>query len=111
VTAKLSEAPAVYCPKEKKNVPIWYCTGSFVQARPTCPNLIEATIERGKKASVKCKLTMKNSYPALFIVKLDIIKAILENPEWSDRWNKANTIMEMQEVAVAYCRAHNIPVI
>jgi hypothetical protein len=50
------DAPKVYCPQEKKDVPIWWCTGSFVQAKPTCPNLIEATIENGTKATVKCKL-------------------------------------------------------
>ena len=26
----------VYCPKEKKKVPVWYCTGSFTQNRKKC---------------------------------------------------------------------------
>lgn len=56
----MSEAPTVYCPKEKKDVPIWWCIGSFVQAKPTCPNCIEATVEGGKHATVKCKLEGEN---------------------------------------------------
>lgn len=32
----VDEAPKVYCPKDKKKVPIWYCLGSFMQQRKTC---------------------------------------------------------------------------
>jgi len=47
----------VLCPKEKKKVPIWYCTGSFVQHRVICSDLIEAMVYKGgKRAKVKCKL-------------------------------------------------------
>lgn len=47
----------VYCPKEKKDVPVWYCTGSFWQGREPCPELIEATIKGPeRKAERKCEL-------------------------------------------------------
>jgi len=45
----------VYCPKDKHDVPIWFCQGSFVQARKPCPHLIEMTVYGSKgKAEVKC---------------------------------------------------------
>jgi len=51
----LSEVPTVYCPKEKKNVPIWVCLGSFMQQKETCSHLIEAKVSLAKKqARVKC---------------------------------------------------------
>ena len=50
----MSKAPTVFCPKEKKDVPIWYCLGSFTQKRKGCPHCIEATVHYGKKAEVKC---------------------------------------------------------
>lgn len=53
----MSEAPVVYCPKEKKEVPIWYCLGSLTQGRSKCPNLIRATVNGMKSAEVECKLT------------------------------------------------------
>lgn len=40
----MGEAPLVYCPKEGKKVPVWYCLGSFTQKRGKCPHLIRATI-------------------------------------------------------------------
>jgi len=50
------EAPKVYCPKEKREVPIWWCLGSFVQQRYPCPELLEATVDFPKDyAVVKCK--------------------------------------------------------
>ncbi|GAG98486.1 unnamed protein product [marine sediment metagenome] len=50
------EAPEVYCPKEKRKVPIWYCLGSFMQQRPMCPELLEATVKIAEGyAEVKCK--------------------------------------------------------
>jgi len=50
------EAPTVYCPKEGKKVPVWYCLGSFIQKREPCPYLIEATVDvRRNYAKVKCK--------------------------------------------------------
>ncbi len=52
----MTEAPKVYCPNEDKEVPIWYCLGSFMQQRPVCPELLEATIKFDEKyAKVKCK--------------------------------------------------------
>lgn len=50
------EAPKVYCPKEGKEVSVWYCLGSFVQQRMTCPELLEATVKVAENyAEVKCK--------------------------------------------------------
>ncbi len=51
----MSEAPKVFCPKEKKKVPIWYCLGSFMQQRERCEHLIEAKVNFAKnEAKVKC---------------------------------------------------------
>ena len=49
----MSEAPKVFCPKEGKKVPIWYCLGSFIQQREQCEHLIEAEV-KAKEAKVKC---------------------------------------------------------
>ena len=50
------EAPKVYCPKEKRKVPIWWCLGSFMQQRPACPELLGATVKIAEGyAEVKCK--------------------------------------------------------
>ena len=52
----MAEAPEVYCPKERKKVPIWWCLGSFMQQRPMCPELLEATVKITEDyAEVKCK--------------------------------------------------------
>lgn len=48
--------PDVYCPKEKKRVPIWWCLGSLVQGRETCPELVEARVNFPEnRAEVRCK--------------------------------------------------------
>ena len=53
------EAPKVYCPKEKREVPIWWCLGSFTQRRALCPELLEATVRIAEDyAEVKCKAQM-----------------------------------------------------
>ena len=50
------KVPEVYCPKEKRDVPIWWCLGSFVQQRYPCPELLEATVKIAEDyAEVKCK--------------------------------------------------------
>jgi len=50
------EAPKVYCPKEDREVPIWWCLGSYVQEREPCPELLEATVKIAEDyAKVKCK--------------------------------------------------------
>ena len=50
------EVPKVYCPKENREVPIWFCLGSFMQQRPVCPELLEATVKFAEDyAEVKCK--------------------------------------------------------
>ena len=52
----MTEAPKVYCPKEKKKVPIWYCLGSYWQRRLPCAELIEATVNLAEdRASVRCR--------------------------------------------------------
>jgi len=52
----MTEAPKVYCPKEDRMVPIWWCLGSFVQQRYPCPELLEANVDFSKDyAEVKCK--------------------------------------------------------
>ena len=49
----MTEAPKVYCPKDKEKVPIWYCIGSFIQGRKPCYELIELKVD-GDNATVKC---------------------------------------------------------
>ena len=50
------EAPEVYCPKEKRKVPIWWCLGSYTQGRDPCPELLEATVKIAENfAEVKCR--------------------------------------------------------
>lgn len=51
----MSEAPVVYCSKEDKEVPIWYCLGSWTQGRKPCPHLIKAVVYGGQRAEVECK--------------------------------------------------------
>lgn len=47
--------PDVYCEKERKRVPIWWCLGSLMQQRNACPSLVEARVNyRTMKAEVKC---------------------------------------------------------
>ena len=52
----MTEVPKVYCPKENRKVPIWWCIGSFMQQRAACPELLEATVRIAEGyAEVKCK--------------------------------------------------------
>ncbi len=52
----MAEFPKVYCPKEDREVPVWYCLGSFVQQKVQCPELLEATVRIAENyAQVKCK--------------------------------------------------------
>ena len=51
----MSEAPTVYCPKEQKEVPIWYCLGSFTHGRVKCSYLVSAVVYGGESAEVECK--------------------------------------------------------
>lgn len=53
------EAPTVYCPKEDREVPIWYCIGSLTQHRETCPYLIKAEVRGGESAKVECGFKKK----------------------------------------------------
>ena len=50
----MGEAPTIFCPKENREVPIWWCLGSFIQGKEPCPELIEATVYRCRKAEVVC---------------------------------------------------------
>ncbi len=47
-------APTVYCPKDDKRVPVWYCLGSMTQGRELCPHLARASVSGGKSAKVDC---------------------------------------------------------
>lgn len=58
----MSEAPKVYCRKDKKKVPIWHCLGSFVQKKEACPNLIKATVIVAEDyAKVECNYKKEES--------------------------------------------------
>lgn len=46
----------IFCPKEEKRVPIWYCLGSYMQRREPCPDLIELTLSKGQVSDHKCKI-------------------------------------------------------
>jgi len=49
------EAPKVYCPLKKIDVPIWWCLGSFVHQRYPCPEM-EVTVKIAEDfAEIKCK--------------------------------------------------------
>jgi len=48
-------APTVYCPKDGRKVPIWYCLGSLTQGRERCPHVVSAVVWGGKSAEVKYK--------------------------------------------------------
>ena len=48
--------PEIYCPVEGEKVPVWYCLGSFMQGRPGCKQLEEATVKIAENfCEVKCK--------------------------------------------------------
>ncbi len=55
----MTEAPKVYCPKEDKKVPVWYCLGSYMQGRMPCYELEELKVD-GDNATVKCNLDKDN---------------------------------------------------
>ena len=58
--AEAPKVPKVYCPKEKREVPIWWCLGSFVQQKYPCPELLKATVNISKDyAEVKCKAQVR----------------------------------------------------
>jgi len=48
-------APTVYCLKDGKKVPIWYCLGSLTQGREPCPYLVRAAVHGAQSAEVVCK--------------------------------------------------------
>jgi hypothetical protein len=49
--------PDVYCPRERRRVPIWWCLGSLVQRKEPCPELIEARVDFPEnRAEVGCKV-------------------------------------------------------
>ena len=51
---KIPPAPTVYCRKDAKRVPIWYCLGSLTQGRERCPHIVSAVIHGGVSAEVEC---------------------------------------------------------
>ncbi len=50
----MTEAPKVFCEKEGKEVPIWWCLGSYWQGRAKCPHNVGASIYYGKSAETYC---------------------------------------------------------
>lgn len=40
--SRVDKAPKVYCPREGRDVPVWWCIGSYVQGKGTCKELIKA---------------------------------------------------------------------
>lgn len=50
------ECPTVFC---EKDVPVWYCLGSFTQRREPCPEMIELVLSFDKPSIVKCKKQAK----------------------------------------------------
>lgn len=49
------EAPKLYCPVEGREIPVWWCVGSFVQGKAACKELIKATVDISKNfTDVKC---------------------------------------------------------
>lgn len=67
----MSEAPTVFCPKEGKKVPVWYCIGSFVQGREMCPDLIEITVRLTGDSEVKCKPKREKQLKFLILDEVD----------------------------------------
>jgi len=74
----MSKVPTVFCPKENKKVPVWYCVGSFMRGRKQCPYCAEATIYYGKKAKVKCdwKETKTMTAKKTKKKKIDVVEEI-----------------------------------
>ena len=51
----MTEAPKVYCPKDKEEVPIWYCLGSYMQGRKPCSEMPKSVVfVRKDFAKVDC---------------------------------------------------------
>ncbi len=49
------KVPNVYCPKEGRDVPFWWCLGSYFQGKETCKDLGVATVNFPEDfADVKC---------------------------------------------------------
>jgi len=52
----------IFCPKEGKEVPVWFCAGSYVQGREVCSDLIEIRINYPeRKAERKCALEERDN--------------------------------------------------
>lgn len=50
------KVPEIYCPEEGKEVPIWFCLGSYAMMRRGCEHLEEATVKLAENfCDVKCK--------------------------------------------------------
>jgi len=52
--------PKVSCPREKKEVPVYYCLGSFAENLEPCPHCKGATVSP-QKATVKCSFKKAKS--------------------------------------------------
>ncbi len=60
---EMDEAPKVYCYKYDREVPIWWCLGSYIQRRSPCQELEELKVD-GDTATVKCKGKKKDEQKA-----------------------------------------------
>ena len=71
------KAPEVYCPKEERKFPIWWCLGSYTQQRYPCPELLEATVKIIENyAEVKCKAQKSIKNKECFEISGDEVKCI-----------------------------------
>lgn len=52
---RIPKAQKVYCPKDKRKVPIWFCLGNITQHIETCPYLVRAEFHGLKQVKVGCK--------------------------------------------------------
>lgn len=52
----MSDSLKVYCNKEKREVPVYWCLGSYLKSHLPCAELLEATVSvKESRATVKCK--------------------------------------------------------
>lgn len=52
--------PTVYCLKEEKEVPIWWCIGSLSHHREPCRHLVYAEVRNGQLAKFVCSFKHGN---------------------------------------------------
>ena len=95
---KVTEAPKVYCPKEKKKVPVWYCLGSFSQNRPPCSSWSgEATVNINKNfASVVCNFIVEKTGEN----KMKVVYVSVEDPV---AWRSPTATFSKEDIEFLVC--------